>query len=50
LEKYTSEIITHYGSLLPELVGENFYHSSLAFLAKYFQDPIGEVIQDDEVF
>ncbi|CAG8513662.1 17229_t:CDS:10, partial [Funneliformis caledonium] len=43
LEKYSSDIITHYGSLLPELVGEKFYHSSLAFLAKYFQDPVEDI-------
>ncbi|CAI2168335.1 5427_t:CDS:10 [Funneliformis geosporum] len=43
LEKYSSDIITHYGSLLPELVGEKFYHSSLAFLARYFQDPVEDI-------
>ncbi|GES77357.1 WD40 repeat-like protein [Rhizophagus clarus] len=43
LEKYTSEIITHYGSLLPELVGKDYYHSSLAFHAKYFQDPLEDI-------
>lgn len=44
LEKYTSDIITHYGTFLPDLVGENFYHSSLSFLAKYFQDPVGKIL------
>nr|CAG8446960.1 8682_t:CDS:10 [Entrophospora candida] len=43
LEKYTSDIITHYGTFLPDLVGENFYHSSLSFLAKYFQDPVDDI-------
>ncbi|GET66980.1 WD40 repeat-like protein [Rhizophagus irregularis] len=43
LEKYTSELITHYGSLLPELVGKEYYHSSLAFHAKYFQDPLEDI-------
>ncbi|CAG8613581.1 31784_t:CDS:10, partial [Racocetra persica] len=41
LEKYTSDIITHYGTMLPEFVGTKFHHSSLAFLAKYFQEPTG---------
>ncbi|RIA87577.1 WD40-repeat-containing domain protein [Glomus cerebriforme] len=43
LEKYTSDIITHYGSSLQELVGKQYYHSSLAFHAKYFQDPIEDI-------
>lgn len=43
MEKYTSELITHYGSLLSELVGKEYYHSSLAFHAKYFQDPLGKL-------
>ncbi|CAG8601908.1 990_t:CDS:10, partial [Dentiscutata erythropus] len=43
LEKYTSDIITHYGTMLPEFVGTRFHHSSLAFLSKYFQDPTEDI-------
>ncbi|RIB08802.1 hypothetical protein C2G38_1982301 [Gigaspora rosea] len=43
LEKYTSDIITHYGTMLPEFVGTKFHHSSLAFLSKYFQDPAEDI-------
>ncbi|CAG8628332.1 9010_t:CDS:10 [Cetraspora pellucida] len=43
LEKYTSDIITHYGSMLPEFIGTKFHNSSLAFLAKYFQDPTEDI-------
>ncbi|CAG8543504.1 13127_t:CDS:10 [Ambispora leptoticha] len=38
LEKYASDILTHYGYSLPELVGKGFCHASLYFLSKYFQD------------
>ncbi|CAG8449148.1 16598_t:CDS:10 [Acaulospora morrowiae] len=43
LEKYTSDIITHYCSLLPDLVGTKFKHPSLVFLVKYFQDPVEDI-------
>ncbi|KAG9297892.1 hypothetical protein G9A89_000055 [Geosiphon pyriformis] len=45
LEKYTCDIITHYGNTLPRLVGSGFCHSSLYFLAKYFQDPSVDIQQ-----
>ncbi|RHZ79438.1 hypothetical protein Glove_146g51 [Diversispora epigaea] len=38
LDKYTSDIVNYYSTSLPETVGAKFQHSSLSFLAKYFQD------------
>ena len=39
LEKYSNDLITHYGARLPQRI-DGFYHPSLSFLAKYFQDSV----------
>ncbi|KAI9021088.1 hypothetical protein DFJ74DRAFT_112744 [Hyaloraphidium curvatum] len=44
-EEQIAAIITHYGVLLPDLVGPKFRPASLAYLVKFWQDPIPEVQQ-----
>ncbi|CAG8508817.1 4509_t:CDS:10 [Paraglomus brasilianum] len=42
LEKYSNDLITHYGTRLPHRI-DGFCYPSLSFLAKYFQDSVPDV-------
>ncbi|KAL1917014.1 uncharacterized protein VTP21DRAFT_5212 [Calcarisporiella thermophila] len=43
LEPYSSQLMTHYGSLLPDSVGPAYRLPALAQLAKYWQDPQSDI-------
>ncbi|KAJ3270411.1 hypothetical protein HK104_004935 [Borealophlyctis nickersoniae] len=45
LEEQAIIILTHHGVELPTLIGKDYAFPSFSFLAKYWQDPVGDVQQ-----